>query len=146
MTVLIDVPMSNNHSIELTVNGRKFNDEYYIQPLGSMIGKDMIQTKNIMFESDDAGIMALLWQGVKRIRVDKPKKQWHYCKCGMVIKHTKRNTATHGTAYTANRYILGAIPYPTQHPKNSVIAQTTAIRGGKYNPSSTATTDQEVKE
>jgi len=135
---LIDVPMSSKHSIELTVNGRKYENEYYIQPLGSMIGKDMIQTKNIMFSSDDNGTMALLWQGVERVRVDKPKKQWHYCKCGMVIKHTN-------TIRNHKRQMSLPIPYPTQHPKNSVVQQITAVRGGKYNPSTTLLINQENK-
>ena len=135
---LIDVPMSSKHSIELTVNGRKYENEYYIQPLGSMIGKDMIQTKNIMFASDDSGSMALLWEGVERIRVDKPKKKWHDCKCGMVIKHTN-------TTRNHKRQMSLPIPYPTQHPKNSVVQQITAVRGGKYNPSTTLLINQENK-
>jgi len=97
------------------------------QKLGCLLGQKEIETKNIMYSSDDGfnNNQSLLWKGIERIRVDKPKKQWHYCKCGMVIRHTN-TTPNH------KRQMGFPIPYPDQHPKASVIKQITYIRGGKY--------------
>jgi len=132
--------IDDNLLTDLSVNGLKYNDEFIIQPLGTKISSviypkvsesNLINCSNIMFESDDnilSSNQALGWNGLKRIQVVKPKKQWHYCKCGMVIKHTTKAT-NHKRIYSM------PIPYPTKHPRNSVIDQVTKVRGGNYNPS-----------
>ena len=128
------------------------------QKLGSLIGFKEIETKTICYEdsivSDDhAGQVVIKWNGVPKVRVENPRKQYYYCqqydksnknkclcnkdfigkklcnhiikRCNCVIRKTVSKSGIHGKG------IIGSIPYPTKQPTTSLREQVKAIQGDK---------------
>lgn len=131
MTSHSDIAVNGNRPSSIIINGIEC-EILGNQKLGGLI--DDKETSYI--EYDDT---SLFWNGLTKVRIDPPTKQWHYCqnrihvvpcKCNTQCNHNKEGCK--GVIMTPTEkkhrnkvgcHFDGNIPYPTKKPSNSIKEQ-----------------------
>lgn len=112
------------------------NNEIEGRAIGSLIPNGIdkfLDCSNILYAEQSKNVE---WNGMVRIQIITPKKQWYRTVNGKVVR-SKITMPANKIAQQKRKF--GIIPYPTPTPTNEIRKQAQAIEGrGKKSPSKTS--------